>query len=101
MLWAIALDDCVVGAVATGVNQHGPLETQGGLKFFESLERRIGRRVAAPRRVRVDIARTKDVAVGVAGSGWWFVVRLAGVGIGRPAHRYCCCHVRMLTNLKI
>ena len=92
-VFAVALgdgidNDGIVRAVATGVDQHGALQPQGLLQFLEAFQRRIRRCIGAVGRVRILVAGTEDMAMGVAGIGWRLELRRFGIGIGRHTHWY-------------
>src|SRR5690606_11411955 len=81
-------DHRVVGAVAARVDEHGALEAERLLQLFETLERRVRRRVRAIRCVRILVTRPEDVTVRVAGLRRRLVARRPRVRIRRHAYGY-------------
>ena len=82
-------DHGVVDAVAARVHEHGAREPERLLQLNEPLERRVGRRVAAIRRVRIFVAGTEDVAVRVARARRRTVLRRPGVRRPAPCRPEC------------
>ena len=60
----------VVRAVAARLDEHGTGQTEPFLQCFEVVDARVGRRVGPVGGEREAVARTEDVAVGVARVRW-------------------------------
>ena len=85
---AVTACDCIehrgiVRAVAACLHDHTPARAEKIMQRGQALERRIGRRVAAIRRIREDVGRAKYVAVRVARVGGQALNGSNGMGIGR------------------
>src|SRR5690606_37781561 len=62
-------DHGVVDTVAARIDEHRTRQAERLLQLDEALERRIGRRIAAVRRIRIFVAGSEDVAMRVARTG--------------------------------
>jgi len=79
-------DHAVVGTVAACVHEHRTRQAERRLQLAKTLERCIGRRVAAIGRIRILVGRPEDVAMRITGA------------LRRAVRRRACIRIRSLAG---